>query len=71
MNFIEMITGISDRKEKVLLDKPLLIKTDKFSYVKDADGNWNQRELPEVFVEEKFPEIVSQPISFKQRKVKK
>ena len=58
MNFLEMITSISERGEISVSEKINSIRTDKFLYLRSDDGNWEQIELPVIVEDEKFLPIV-------------
>ena len=58
MNFLEMITSISERGEISVSEKINSIRTDKFPYLRSDDGNWEQIELPVIVEDEKFLPIV-------------
>ncbi len=53
MTFFELLTKISERKEKVISDKSHTIQTDKHLYVRASDGGWEEKELPSLKDEKK------------------
>lgn len=46
MTFLEVLLLIGERGEKVVSDKTHIIHTDKFMYVREHNGSWEQKELP-------------------------
>ena len=58
MTFIEVLQGIEERQEKIISDKTHAIRTNKFLYAREPNGEWMQRELPPV-EPEKFPPLDS------------
>lgn len=58
MTFIEVLQLIEERGERIVTDKTHAIRTDKFLYAREPNGEWMQRELPPV-EPEKFPPLDS------------
>lgn len=58
MTFIEVLQLIDERGEKVISDKTHAIRTDKFLYAREPNGEWTQKDLPPV-EPEKFPPLDS------------
>lgn len=59
MTFLEMISLISERKEKVIVEKASTIQTDAHLYMRSLLGEWEEKDLPPVI--EKFPPIIIPP----------
>ena len=52
MTYIELVLMLAERGEKVITDRTNALYTDKFSYFRNSNGSWEQRDLPEPMVEE-------------------
>lgn len=68
MNFLEMITSISERGEISVSEKINSIRTDKFLYLRGDDGNWEQMLIPPFVEPEKFLPIVPTEVREKVKK---
>lgn len=70
MTFIEVLILLDSRGEKIVSDKTHTIMTDKFTYSREPNGDWIQKDLPvTTIVVDKFPPLESVlPPALKKKK---